>query len=125
MFSLISFRLPRLPHLAAPSRTGPPQLPAARSRCQSQLPRAAHSRYPFYTTIHGHNTLLSSPIHSKQERQSTNAGSAITDGREPRSCLGQVFNSKLGYIATLGSKCMVHMQPLLKLKTQPWARLVS
>ncbi len=49
------------------------------------------------------------------------AGSARTNGREPRSCLGRVFNSKLGHIATLGSKCM---QPLLKLKTQPMARPV-
>ncbi len=35
------------------------------------------------------------------------AGSVITNGREPISCLGRVFNSKLGCIATLGSKCMV------------------
>ncbi len=53
-------------------------------------------------------------------------GSAITNGREPRSCLGRVFNSKLGCIAaTLGSKCMVCMQPLLKLNTRPKARPVS
>jgi hypothetical protein len=54
------------------------------------------------------------------------AGSAITNGREPRSCLGRVFNSKLGCIAaTLGSKRMVCMRPLLKLKTRPKARPVS
>jgi hypothetical protein len=53
------------------------------------------------------------------------AGSAITNRREPRSCLGRVFNSKLGHSATLGSKCMVGMQPLLKLKTRPKARPVS
>ncbi len=54
------------------------------------------------------------------------SGSAITNGREPRSCLGRVFNSKLGCFATLGSKCMmVCMQPLLKLKTRPKARPVS
>ncbi len=52
-------------------------------------------------------------------------GSAITNGREPRSCLGRVFNSKLGCIATLGSKCMVCMKPLLKLKTPPKACPVS
>jgi hypothetical protein len=34
-------------------------------------------------------------------------GSAITNGREPRSCLGQVFNSKLGCFATLGRKSIV------------------
>jgi hypothetical protein len=53
------------------------------------------------------------------------AGSAITDGREPRSCLGRVFNSKLGHIAKLGSKCMVCVQPLLKLKTRLRACPVS
>ncbi len=53
------------------------------------------------------------------------AGSAITNGREPRSCLGRVFNSKLGCIAALDSKCMVCMQPLLKLKTRPKACPVS
>jgi len=53
-------------------------------------------------------------------------GSAISNGREPRSCLGLVFNSKLGCFATLGSKyMMVCKQPLLKLKTQPKARPVS
>jgi hypothetical protein len=53
------------------------------------------------------------------------SGSTITNGREPRSCLGRVFNSKLGCIGTLGSKCMVYMQPLLKLKTWPRARPIS
>ncbi len=37
----------------------------------------------------------------------TKAGSAITNGREPRSCLGRVFNSKLSCFAKLGSKCMM------------------
>jgi len=45
----------------------------------------------------------------------------ITNGRKPRSCLGRVFNSKLGCIATLGSMCMVFLQPLLKLKIRPKA----
>ncbi len=53
------------------------------------------------------------------------SGGAIINGRKPRSCLGQVFNSKLGCIATPGSNCMVCMQPLLKLKTRPKARPVS
>ncbi len=57
------------------------------------------------------------------EKRRVEPRSAITNGREPRSCLGRVFNSKLGCIATLGSKCMVCMQqPLLKLKTWPKAR---
>jgi hypothetical protein len=33
-------------------------------------------------------------------------GSAIYNGREPKSCLGQVFNSKLDRIAILCSKCV-------------------
>jgi hypothetical protein len=57
--------------------------------------------------------------------QGHKAGSAITNWREPRSCLGQLFNSKLGRTATLGSNCMGCMQPLLKLKTQPRACPVS
>jgi hypothetical protein len=48
-------------------------------------------------------------------------GTTISNGREPKSCLGQVFNSKLGRIATLPSKCMACMQPLLELK--PRARV--
>jgi hypothetical protein len=46
-------------------------------------------------------------------------GSAISNGRDPKSCLGRVFNSKLGHIATLLSKCMASMQALLELKTRP------
>ncbi len=34
------------------------------------------------------------------------SGSAISNGREPKSCLGQVFNSKLDHIAILCSKGM-------------------
>ncbi len=56
---------------------------------------------------------------------SIDMGSAITNEREPGSCLSLVFNSKLGGIATLGSKCMVCMQALLKLKTQHRAHPVS
>ncbi len=57
---------------------------------------------------------------------SVTPGSAITNWREPRSCLGRVFNSKLGCFATPGCKCIVwRMQPLLTLKTRPKARPVS
>jgi hypothetical protein len=65
------------------------------------------------------------PLLNSKTRKRTYPGSAITNGREPRSCLGRVFNSKLGCIVTLGSKCMVYMQPLLKLKTRPKACPVS
>ncbi len=63
--------------------------------------------------------------HSKDKYLLVWAGSVITNWRKPKSCLGRVFNSKLGRIATLGSKCMVCMQPLLKLKTRPRAHPVS
>ncbi len=33
-------------------------------------------------------------------------GSVISNGREPKSCLGRVFNSKLGHIAILRRKCL-------------------
>jgi len=49
----------------------------------------------------------------------------ITNRREPRSYLCRVFNSKLGCFSTPCSKCMVCMQPLLKLKTRPKACPVS
>ena len=42
-------------------------------------------------------------------------GSAKANWRKPKTGLGRDFNSKLGYIATPGSKCMVCIQPLLKL----------
>jgi hypothetical protein len=45
----------------------------------------------------------------------TKAGSAKANGREPKTSLGRVFIYKLGCIATPGRKCMVSMQPLLKL----------
>jgi hypothetical protein len=48
-------------------------------------------------------------------------GSTISDVREPRSCLGRVFNSKLGRIG----KWMAYMQSLLELKTPPKFRPVS
>ncbi len=37
----------------------------------------------------------------------TVAGSATSNGREPKSCLGQVFSSKLGHIAILRNEWMV------------------
>jgi len=39
--------------------------------------------------------------------QFNGTGSAISNGREPKSCLDQVFNSKLGHIDILCNKCMV------------------
>ncbi len=65
------------------------------------------------------------PLLKLKTRPKAHPGSAKTNGREPRCCLGRVFNSKLGCIAAPGSKCMVCMQPLLKLKTQPKAHPVS
>jgi hypothetical protein len=39
--------------------------------------------------------------------QPANAGSGITNGREPRSCLGRVFNFKLGSFAD-NTKIVLH-----------------
>ncbi len=52
-------------------------------------------------------------------------GRAISNGREPRSCLGQVFNIKLGSFASKQLNCMAHTKPLLELKTRPRFRPVS
>ncbi len=47
------------------------------------------------------------------------SGSAIYNGREPRSCLGRVFNIKLGSFDSKQLICMSQTQPLLELKTRP------
>ncbi len=52
-------------------------------------------------------------LHQAHNRQES--GSAKANGREPKTGLGRVFNSMLGCIAAPVSKCMVCMQPLLKL----------
>ncbi len=51
-----------------------------------------------------HFSFATHVIH-KSLRVRPQAGSAVTNGREPKSCLGQVFNSRLGHIAALLSKC--------------------
>jgi hypothetical protein len=48
----------------------------------------------------------------------TTIWSAISNGREPRSCLGRIFNFKLGCTALLHN-FMARIQPLLELKTRP------
>ncbi len=52
-------------------------------------------------------------------------GSAISKGREPRSCLGWVFNFKLGRFTWKHHKCAACKWPLLKLKPRPRFRPVS
>jgi hypothetical protein len=47
------------------------------------------------------------------------AGSLITNEREPRSCLGWVFNFKLGSFYWYHQNFAACKWPLLKLKTQP------
>ncbi len=46
-------------------------------------------------------------------------GSAITNGREPRSCLGRVFNCKLGSFTDDLKNVAACKWPVLKLKIQP------
>ncbi len=46
-------------------------------------------------------------------------GIAISNGREPSSCLGQVFNFKFGSFVSIQCNCMTYTQPLLDLKTRP------
>jgi hypothetical protein len=55
----------------------------------------------------------------------TFTGSAKSNMREPKSCFGRVFNTKLGRFATLLSKCLACVQTLLELKTRPRAWPVS
>ncbi len=51
-------------------------------------------------------------------------GRAISNRREPRSCLGWVFNHKLGSFTWKQHKCTACKRPLLKLKTRPRFRPV-
>ncbi len=46
-------------------------------------------------------------------------GIAISNGREPSRCLGQVFNFKFGSFVSKQCYCMACTQPLLDLKTRP------
>ncbi len=52
-------------------------------------------------------------------RQNNDWGSLISNGKEPKSYLGRVFNSKFGHVTTLLYKSISSMQPLLELKTRP------
>jgi hypothetical protein len=52
-------------------------------------------------------TSFSATLHKAAEAlpgTKPNSGSAVTNGREPKCCLGRVFNFKLGRIAALLSK---------------------
>ena len=60
------------------------------------------------------NDCSDSGLSYKRVTESTKAS-----GREPKSCLGKVFNFKLGYFASQQNKGFAHMQPLLELKTRP------
>ncbi len=53
------------------------------------------------------------------------AGSDITNRREPRSCLGRVFNFKLGSFVSKKYHCMACTQSLLKLKFGPGLVLIA
>jgi hypothetical protein len=65
----------------------------------------------FYEMVYDGTTLY------QNERHTT--GSAVSNGRKTKSCLGQVFHSRLGSFAALCSKCFSYKQPLLELKTRP------
>jgi hypothetical protein len=55
---------------------------------------------------------ISESIYSSIHSEST-----IFNGREPKGCLGRVYNNKLGSFASREHTCMAHMQPFLELKT--------
>ncbi len=70
------------------------------------------------------NVLLDANGHIRWNFQ-PRPGSTISNGREPRSCLGRVFNFKLCLFALLQNKSTAHVQPLLELKTRPRLSPVS
>ncbi len=52
-------------------------------------------------------------------------GSAKANGREPKSCLGRVFNFKFGCFVMCTVACPIQARPSLELKTRPRFRPVS
>jgi hypothetical protein len=54
-----------------------------------------------------------------------NAGSAKANGREPKTCLGRVFNNKLGCFDDAHVPVYVDARPHLYLKTRPMFSPVS
>jgi hypothetical protein len=52
-------------------------------------------------------------------------GSTKANGREPKSCLGQVFNFKLDCFVTYAIERHIQAHPSLELNTLPWFRPVS
>ncbi len=46
-------------------------------------------------------------------------GSSKAHGREPKSCLGRVFNIKLGHFAVYALAQHIQVRPSLELKTWP------
>ncbi len=53
------------------------------------------------------------------------SGSAKANGREPKSCLCQVFNFKLGCFVMYATARHIQPRPSLELKTRPRFRPVS
>ncbi len=56
---------------------------------------------------------------TKSAYKSNEPGSSITNGREPRSCLGQVFKFTLGRSVSEKCNCRACTRPLLELKLDP------
>jgi hypothetical protein len=80
---------------------------------------------PIFTVGHRLVKFFSSPNNSKLYLSYAQTGSAKAIGREPKSCLGQVFNFKLGCFVRCTIAWPIQVRPSLQWKTRPRFRPVS
>ncbi len=82
---------------------------------------------PWLCTVNFHYYLmqLGLCIAMGNPKQGDYSWSSISNGREPRSILCWVFNSKTANFASWQIKCVAYTKPLLELKTRPWLRTVN
>ncbi len=64
------------------------------------------AEHPSHRSFPGSHNLFFSIFYSVLSLINIQAGSAISNGREPRSCLGRVFNIKLGSFVSKQLNCM-------------------
>ncbi len=76
-------------------------------------------RYELYP-----NDIIPNDIIIKITNLRGGSGSVKAIGRDPKSCLGRVFNFKLGCFVTCTIAWPIHARPSLELKTRPRFSLV-
>jgi hypothetical protein len=78
-----------------------------------------HRYLPIFTIGHNLVKYFSSSNDSKLYLSYAQTGSAKANGREPKSCLGRVFNFMLGCFVMCTIAWPIQVRPSLKWKTRP------